>query len=105
MTEHTNHVELRGRVSVDPAERELPSGDTIVQFRLVVPRTGAVLRRSKQKIDVIECTAWSAALRRKALRLIAGDEVAVRGQLRRRFSRGTPGHSWMVVDLERVGAG
>ncbi len=96
-----NLVRLRGRVSADPQARMLPSGDEVVSFRLVVPRSASARRRSKQRVDTIECSAWSARLRKKARALEAGDEVAVSGELRRRFTRGAAGPmSWVSVDLE-----
>lgn len=98
MTE-TNHVQLRGRVSNDPVELALPSGDSLLSFRLIVARSGPVLQRSKQRIDVIDCTAWTKQLQRRVLRLHAGDEIEVTGALRRRFARGA---SWVSVDLASV---
>ena len=98
---HTNLVRLRGRVSAAPEARLLPSGDEVVSFRLVVPRSAAARRRYKQQVDTIECSAWTARLRRAIRRLEAGDVVAVSGELRRRFSRGAHGPmSWVNVDLE-----
>lgn len=82
-----NEVVLRGRVSADPESRELPSGDPLVTFRIVVRRDPRALRGSKQRVDVIECAAWTGRLRQKALRLRPGAEVEVVGALRRRFSR------------------
>ena len=35
-----NEVLLAGRVSAAPSERELPSGDRVVTFRLVLPGAG-----------------------------------------------------------------
>ena len=79
----------------------LPSGDEVVSFRLVVPRSAAARRRSKQSVDTIECSAWTARLRRAVRRLEAGDAVTVTGELRRRFTRGASGPmSWVNVDLE-----
>ncbi|MBC7631256.1 single-stranded DNA-binding protein [Aeromicrobium sp.] len=96
-----NQVFLMGRVSADPEERVLPSGDTVVSFRLIVPRTAAALRRSKQPIDTFECSVWGAVLRRSARRLTAGAEVEVSGELRRRFSRSSGGPvSWVTVDVD-----
>ena len=96
-----NAVRLSGRVSAAPEARMLPSGDEVVSFRLVVPRSAAALRRSKQRVDTIECSAWTARLRRSVRRLAAGDEVTVTGELRRRFSRGASGPmSWVTVDLD-----
>jgi single-strand DNA-binding protein len=96
-----NLVRLSGRLSAAPEARMLPSGDEVVSFRLVVPRSAAARRRYKQQVDTIECSAWTARLRRSVRRLEAGDEVAVSGELRRRFSRGAHGPmSWVNVDLE-----
>jgi single-strand DNA-binding protein len=79
----------------------LPSGDEVVSFRLVVPRSASARRRSKQHVDTIECSAWTARLRRSVRRLEAGDAVTVTGELRRRFTRGASGPtSWVNVDLE-----
>lgn len=95
-----NHVALTGRVSADPESRELPSGDSIVSFRLVVPREPAARRRSRQSVDVLECVAWTAALRRKVERLRADDVVTVTGALRRRFTRAAgSATSWVSVEL------
>lgn len=72
-----NHVQLTGRVSGTPMERELPSGDKVVVFRLVVPR-------DEGGVDTIDCAVWSAALRRKVMSM-AEAEAKVVGSLRRRF--------------------
>lgn len=96
-----NAVHLSGRVSAAPEARILPSGDEVVSFRLVVPRSAAARRRSKQLVDTIECSAWTARLRRVVRRLEAGDAVTVSGELRRRFARNGGGTmSWVSVDLE-----
>lgn len=95
-----NAVRLSGRVSAAPEARMLPSGDEVVSFRLVVPRSAAALTRSKQRVDTIECSAWAARLRRSVRRLEPGDLVTVTGELRRRFTRGPQGPmSWVNVDL------
>jgi single-strand DNA-binding protein len=100
-TDVVNLVRLRGRVSADPQARMLPSGDEVVSFRLIVPRSATARRRSKQRVDTIECSAWNARLRKKTRALAAGDEVSVSGELRRRFTRGSAGPmSWVSVDLE-----
>ena len=89
-----NEVVLTGRVSGVPEERELPSGDALVSWRVVVgrpaPRRSASAGRSPT-IDTIDCVAWSAGLRRTARGLADGDLVAVEGALRRRFWRGAAG--------------
>ncbi len=85
--QHRNEVVLCGRVSAAPEIRELPSGDPLVTFRVVVQRDQRALKVSKQTVDVIECAAWTSRLRQKAARLRPGAEVEVSGALRRRFSR------------------
>lgn len=82
-----NEVVLRGRVSAAGEERTLPSGDTLVAFRVIVARPVKERRRSKITVDTFDCTAWTAATQRAVRRLDAGDVVEVHGRLRRRFQR------------------
>jgi len=90
--ESVNEVVVGGRVSGSPEQRELPSGDTVVQLRLVVPRPNARagVGRGGPSVDTIDVACWTKALQRKAVRLKAGDLVTIRGALRRRFWR-SPG--------------
>lgn len=98
--DHNNWVRLSGRISAEPESRVLPSGDEIVTFRLVVRRSAAARKRSKQVVDTIECTVWRAGLRRSVSRIAPGTEVTVTGELRRRFSRGGGGAvSWVSVEV------
>ncbi|QNN52611.1 single-stranded DNA-binding protein [Nocardioides mesophilus] len=84
-----NEVVLVGRLTVVPEERVLPSGDRIVGFRLSVPRRATPMGKgSRQTRDWVDCVTASARCRRSALRWSVGDEVQVRGVLRRRFVRG-----------------
>ncbi|MEX2290839.1 MAG: single-stranded DNA-binding protein [Mycobacteriales bacterium] len=90
-----NEVLLVGRVSGAPQERELPSGDALVSWRVIVDRPAP--RRAPPEgvrriaIDTLDCVAWTAALRSKARRLVDGDIVHVEGALRRRFWRAGAG--------------
>jgi len=79
-----NEVRLIGRVSGQPEERVLPSGDRLVSFRVVVARDRP---RGRQSVDALECVAWSARSRRSVSRWGDGDTVEVSGSLRRRFYR------------------
>ena len=98
-----NSVQLVGHVSGEPIERQLPSGDHLVSFRVVVPRRAAARRRTRQSVDTVECSAWSAKVRRTAVRLAVGDLVAVSGELRRTFRRSRAGvRSWVTVDVDRI---
>ncbi|WP_309648175.1 single-stranded DNA-binding protein [Nocardioides sp.] len=85
--ELVNEVRLVGRISQEPESRELPSGDTIWTFRVVVPRAPAAVR-PHQSVDALECVVWSGRLKRSVRGWHAGDVVEVSGQLRRRFYRG-----------------
>ena len=86
-----NEVHLRGRVSGAPTQRELPSGDVLVQLRVVVPRTRrrgrSAASGSAQRVDTIDVSCWTARARAAALRLQDGAGVEVTGALRRRFFR------------------
>ena len=79
-----NEVRLVGRVSGQPEERVLPSGDRLVTFRVVVAREQP---RGRQTVDALECVAWSARCRRSVSRWADGDIVELSGSLRRRFYR------------------
>lgn len=87
-----NLVQLRGKVSTPPEERELPSGTTIVTLRLSVPRESSPMTEgSRQTADWVDCSAWGRKARRTVSGWRAGDVVEVEGALRRRFYRGASG--------------
>ena len=82
-----NEVLLVGRVSGEVVERELPSGDVLVSWRVVVPRPerrGDGGRRAVS-VDTIDCATFAAGVRRTVLGWAEGDVVEVTGALRRRF--------------------
>lgn len=85
-----NEVRLVGRVNAEPDSRELPSGDVVVQLRVVVTRAPAERRTGRTAVDTIDVACWSASARRAALRQRPGDVVEVVGSLRRRFYRAGP---------------
>jgi single-strand DNA-binding protein len=83
-----NSVALRGRVSSAPLERELPSGDVILTFRLVLARDRTPLTaRSRQGSDWVDCVTWGGRVRRSVATWRVGDVVELEGALRRRFFR------------------
>lgn len=86
---HHNAVHVIGRVAAEPEPRTLPSGDQIVVWRLVVERDGPPVP-GRPHLDTLECTAWTAKLRRTVLAWQPGDIAEVRGSLRRRFWRAGP---------------
>ena len=100
-----NEVLIVGRVSGQPEQRELPSGDRIVAWRVVVDRTP--VRRPPvgvrtASVDTFDCVAWTARLRRSALALVEGDTVQVEAALRRRFWRAA-GATASRYELEVLG--
>lgn len=98
-----NTVRLVGRVSAEPEHRELPSGDQLVQLRVVVPRPTRPARSARGRraaagtakadevpaartqVDTIDVACWTAVTRRTASRVQPGQVVEVHGALRRRF--------------------
>ncbi|HWH28508.1 MAG TPA: single-stranded DNA-binding protein [Mycobacteriales bacterium] len=102
-----SEVHVVGRVSSAAQDRELPSGDVIVSFRVVVDRPP--LRRSTPAgvrlpvVDTLTCVAWTARVKRAAAALSAGDVVEVHGALRSRWWRGATGLSSRTeVEVERL---
>jgi single-strand DNA-binding protein len=81
---HTNEVRLVGRLSADPAQRIMPSGDTLWTFRLVVERPGTGVRRGQQ-VDTLDCAVWGGRVKRSVPTWCEGDLVEVSGAIRRRF--------------------
>lgn len=89
-----NEVSLTGRVSSSPIERELPSGDRVVTFRLVMTRDRTPMTaKSKQVSDWVDCAAWGGRVRRAVASWQVGDRVEIEGALRRRFFRDGGGAS------------
>jgi single-strand DNA-binding protein len=80
-----NDCLLRGRVSALATDRELPSGEHVVEFRLVITRA------EREGVDTLDMAAWSGKTRRTALSLKPGEWVEVSGSIRRRFWQGSAG--------------
>jgi single-strand DNA-binding protein len=85
---HRNEVVVAGRLAAAATAKLLPSGDQLVSWRLIIDRAGP---GGTRKIDVVECTAFLARVRRAAVRWEPGEVIEVRGALRRRFWRGPAG--------------
>lgn len=94
-----NDVALRGWVTTVATERELPSGDLVVQFRIAITR-------AEGGVDTIDLESWSAKTRRTALTLKDGEWVEISGAIRRRFWRSAQGlaNRWQVLtsDIKRI---
>jgi single-strand DNA-binding protein len=80
-----NDVLLRGRVSAEANDRELPSGEHVVEFRLIITRD------TREGVDTLDIAAWSSKSRRTAISLKSGEWVEVAGSVRRRFWQGPAG--------------
>jgi len=91
-----NEVLLVGRVSSPGIERELPSGDKVVEFRVVVDRVSR--RGKKREVDTLDIAAWSVSARRRALVLKVDQWIEVNGAVRRRFWQAPTGLAsrWQV---------
>ena len=101
----SSSVLLHGRLTAPPEERELPSGDVLVTFRLSVPRRSTPLGRgSRQTSDWVDCVAAAGRVRRAAAAWSVGDEVTVEGVLRRRFLRGGAGLGGSRLEVEALQA-
>lgn len=94
-----NSVRLVGRLSAMLTERELPSGDQLGSFRVVVDRLDGV-GRGRRALDAIDCHTWSARVRRQAASWALGDVVALEGALRRRFFRSDTGGTQSITEVE-----
>lgn len=84
-----NEVLLVGRLAAPAEDRELPSGDVITSWRLVVDRP-PLKRKLPQgmrppTIDTLDCVAWAGAVQRPAAGWQTGDVLSVEDALRRRF--------------------
>lgn len=98
-------VRLNGRLTALPVERELPSGDVLVTFRLSVPRQPTPLGLgSRQTSDWVDCVTAAGRVRRAAATWSVGDEVTVEGVLRRRFLRGGSGPGGSRLEVEALRA-
>lgn len=91
-----NDLLLRGRVSAPAVEKELPSGDKVVEFRLIVSRA------ERGGVDTLDVAAWSSKMRRSALTLKEGEWVEISGAIHRRFWSGPAGVAsrWQVETAE-----
>ncbi len=91
-----NNVHLLGRVSSLAISKQLPSGDRVVEFRLVIDRKPK--RAVKREVDTLDITAWLAFPQKRALALKINDWVEVEGSIHRRFWKSTSGLAsrWQV---------
>lgn len=95
-----NDVLLRGRVSAPATIKELPSGDKVVEFRLIVARS------EREGVDTLDIGAWSASARKIAQSLKSEEWIEISGSVHRRFwqSPGGLASRWQVeaVSISRI---
>lgn len=91
-----NDVMLRGRVSDIAVEKILPSGDKVVEFRLIISRI------ELSGVDTLDIAAWSAKSRRSALSLKPDEWIEISGSIHRRFWKAPTGLAsrWQVEAAE-----
>ena len=101
-SDYVNDVSLTGRLSGVPTEKNLPSGDKVVEFRVVIARDGKISKGKKVLVDTIDVAVWSAVNRRIALKLNENSWVAISGSIRRRFWQSPTGLAsrWQVEARE-----
>ena len=93
---YLNKVNLVGRISESAKEKTLPSGDALVEFRLIIERD------DREGVDTLDIATWPAQLKKRALKLEEDQWVGVKGVLRRRFWKTPTGVAsrWQVEARE-----
>jgi len=81
-----SHVDITGRLGAHVRTRELPSGDALTSFTVIVDRP-AREQHGTAKVDAIACTTSNRKLADRIERMEPGTMVSVAGVLRRRFWR------------------
>ena len=91
-----NDLLLRGRVSAPATTKELPSGDKVVEFRLIISRL------DRDGVDTLDIAAWSGKSRKTALTLKSDEWIEVSGSVHRRFWQSPAGLAsrWQVEAVE-----
>ena len=91
-----NDLLLRGRVSAPATVKELPSGDKVVEFRLIISRL------DRDGVDTLDIAAWSGKSRKTALSLKSDEWIEVSGSVHRRFWQSPSGLAsrWQIEATE-----
>ena len=91
-----NDLLLRGRVSAPATVKELPSGDKVVEFRLIISRI------DRDGVDTLDIAAWSGKTRKTALSLKGDEWIEVSGSVHRRFWQSPAGLAsrWQIQASE-----
>jgi single-strand DNA-binding protein len=91
-----NDLLIRGRVSAPATTKELPSGDKVVEFRVIITRG------EREGVDTLDIGAWSAKSRKIALTLKSDEWIEISGSIHRRFWQAPTGLAsrWQVEAAE-----
>lgn len=84
-----NQVVLVGRLGATVTRRDLPSGDVLTAFSIVVDRPGR--RGEPSRVDTIACQTTRTSVADRVERWGPGCWIRVEGALHRRFWRGAHG--------------
>lgn len=95
-----NEVYLVGKLSGEPIERVLPSGDVLLSWRLVVARPPGDRGGSKARHDTLPCFTLKAGVRRSLSSYASGDVLEIEGVLRRHFWRTPAGGEASKCEVE-----
>ncbi|GLW99843.1 single-stranded DNA-binding protein [Microtetraspora sp. NBRC 16547] len=97
---HLNSVLLRGRLSMEAEDRELPSGVLLTRWRLAVRRPED--HPGHQRADAIECATFEDGVREIVSGWRLDDVVEVEGAVRRRWWRGGSRYEIEVHTARRI---
>lgn len=86
-----SNVSITGRLGTRIDVREMPSGDEIIVFSIVVDRPPSPRSHSTAKVDTLPCQSLRRDIRKRVEGLEPGTLVEASGQLRRRFWRAGSG--------------
>ena len=96
-----NKAELIGNLSVDPAVKSLPSGQSIASFRLATNYIwrDAKTKEKKEKADFHSVVAWGRLADVIQKYLKKGDKVYIDGRLQNRTWDGKDGKKHYVTEI------
>lgn len=98
-------VEIVGKLGGTTTMKELPSGDTLTTFSVIVERS-VKERVGRISIDTIPCQTFRLSLGQRVIRWEPGTVVTIRGVLRRRFWRSPQGlGSALEVEVRAIKRG
>ncbi|MEI6361341.1 MAG: single-stranded DNA-binding protein [Actinomycetes bacterium] len=99
-------VTVQGRLGARVDRRELPSGDEVTCFTVIVDRSPRDIAKGGGRaatVDAISCQTFRAVVAKRVSVLEPGEWVRAEGTLRRRFWRAGGGlGSAMEVDVARL---